>query len=155
MNVAQINRMTDADLDRQDSCIAGSLRAGSTRLRDAILKARGLPTFTEIRWLPEPATSALSSKDMIRSIARFYSIRPDLMQTGSRKPLHVRARAVAMLAFKRCGYSHSHIARVIGLRDHSTVSHHIRRVAKDATPHELELVNRLVPVVVEDGDVTI
>lgn len=153
------NALTNASLRKADYAHFTAMRAGSDRLHIAILRAQGIVAAkakrakpVEIRWMPKQAEKPLTIAEIKTAVARFFNIHPDRLSGGSRKPLDVRARAVAMTALKRRGNSYSAMAPWFGLKDHTTVRHSVLKLASNMSEHEAELIERLVGKAVPDGD---
>jgi chromosomal replication initiator protein len=74
----------------------------------------------------------IPQKEVIKKIASFYDLTEDEILGHSRKKELVKPRQIIMyLLREELGYSYTNIAEKIGGRDHTTVIHACKKIAKD------------------------
>jgi chromosomal replication initiator protein len=77
----------------------------------------------------EKGRRATSPEELLTHVARYYQITPDALRGPAREKKIALARHVAMyLLHQEAGITLSHIGRLLGNRDHSTVDHACRRI---------------------------
>ncbi|MEN1680290.1 MAG: helix-turn-helix domain-containing protein [Planctomycetota bacterium] len=78
-------------------------------------------------------------KDILRVTARYHQVPLRVLTSASRKQAVVTARAIAIyLARELTPLSYAQIGQALGGRDHTTIMHNYRRIAREM-PRDLAL----------------
>jgi chromosomal replication initiator protein len=81
--------------------------------------------------------SPVTSEDIIRRVAEYFSLPPEDILRNTRKPTPVFARQMAMyLCREILGLSYPGIGQIFGGKDHSTVMHAIKKIEKYIVEHK-------------------
>jgi len=103
--------------------------------------------------VPQPKAKdrkAVSWREVVDAVAQFSSLDPAMIiapdTKGTRYGRFVRARHIVMLILHLRGNGYAQIGRWIGGRDRTTVLHAVRKMKREITPQEMDLVSRLAGV---------
>ena len=126
---------TDDKISQADSVYAKRMKAGSARLKDAVLNARGEPAK-----LPE----IIGWKDVLRVVCRYYRVDPcDVIGRRDRHKYVQRARAVTFLTLRERGNTYDQIGSWFEGRCSSAIVHASKIIAPSLNEAERDMIDEL------------
>ncbi len=89
----------------------------------------------------------MTTQTIINVVAGAFGYSPQILKSHRREARLVRARWVAMYAMRHLlGYSYPHIARELGLKDHTTVMYGIAKIESSTDEAIVRLRDRVLDI---------